>query len=477
MTAPVHTPRPTRLSLVVLLFVGMLLVPRFAAANDAAANPGSKTWTQAWKASAASARLATDRKRPRVQWRGPRVQRVAAGSVLDQGNCRLKIQDNLRLRAVRLSVTGSQGNRGLSFRRVKPRRAQAQKTPRRAVFQCRLDTSQLPDKEIQVRATAVDQAGNRRTVTRHIVVEPQESAPVSLAPRWFSPDSFWNRPLADTAPLSASSSTYVGELNRLVGQFGPWINTDRYSVPVYTVGPDQPTTSVRIVREDGESADPALAEAFSAVPIPAGARPSAGIDGHLVIWQPSSDRMWEFYVMRNEGGQWVAEHGGAMKNVSTNPGIFDRNAWEGAKDWWGATATSLPLLGGLMTIEELQAGSINHTLALALPEGSTAHVWPAKRSDGRSRSGTAIPEGTIFRLPADLDLATLDLPAPTLAIARAAQRHGMVVRDLSGCVCLYAEDPSQSAPNPYSTIFGGKDPGRLLAEFPWQQLQVVAPTG
>lgn len=293
----------------------------------------------------------------------------------------------------------------------------------------------------------------------------------------FSPSSFWNRRLEDGAALSPKSSAYVQELLRQVDGAGPWINTNRYSVPVYTVGPDQPTVRVRVVRDDGDWVDPALEEAFSEVPLPPDAQESDGSDRHLTVWQPSTDRLWEFWHLSKESGGWTAEHGGAMENVSSGPGYFDEESWPGAKDWWGATATSLPLVGGLMTIEELQAGSIQHALAMAIPEPSPEHVWPAQRSDGFNNSSSAIPEGTIFRLPGSLDLDELDLPRTTYAIATAAQRYGMVVRDISGCVCLYAEDPTPTGSNPYPEIFEGEYPNNLLKRFPWQRLQVVQAGG
>jgi hypothetical protein len=60
-------------------------------------------------------------------------------------------------------------------------------------------------------------------------------------------------------------------------------------------------------------------------------------------------------------------------------------------------------------------------------------------------------------------------------MALAAQRYGIVVRDRSGSVSFYGEDPGQYATNPYPTIFAGKTPAQLLANFPWAKLQVTAP--
>ncbi|HEX4753917.1 MAG TPA: hypothetical protein VH268_13555 [Solirubrobacterales bacterium] len=295
------------------------------------------------------------------------------------------------------------------------------------------------------------------------------------ADNFFAPTSVWNRELGPATPISPRSPEYVAELVRQIGETEAWINTNHYSVPIYTVGPDTPNVAVRILPPEGGLVDPALEAAMATVPVPIAAQPASGSDGHLVIYRPSTDEMWEFWVMRVEGGGWVAAYGGAIRNVSANPGYYDQNAWPGAEPDWGATASSLPLAAGLMRIPELEAGHIDHALALAIPEPSPEHVWPAQRSDGGNDAPSAIPEGTIFRLPADLDVASLHLPRLTEVMALAAQRHGVIVRDTSGCVCFYAEAPAPGEGNPYEQIFEEKYPDELLERFPWSSLEVVQP--
>jgi hypothetical protein len=298
-------------------------------------------------------------------------------------------------------------------------------------------------------------------------------APPSAPGQLFSPSSFWNRPLPNAAPLVPQSAAQVQELVNQVGRTGAWINTTSWSTPVYVVGTGQPTTKVTIVPNNGGYVDPSQQAALNAVPMPANAAPAAGSDRHMVVWQPSTDSMWEFWDLRLEGGRWVTDSSGAMDDVSTSPGYFEPNGWAGAKSWWGATATSLPLLGGLIRVGELESGTIPHALAIALPETGSSFVWPAQRSDGRNRSASAIPEGTTFRLPASLDIEGLGLPPATRAIALAAQKYGIVVRDTSSDVTFYAEDPTPLGSNPYSRLFGGQSPAALLARFPWSQLVAV----
>ena len=78
------------------------------------------------------------------------------------------------------------------------------------------------------------------------------------------------------------------------------------------------------------------------------------------------------------------------------------------------------------------------------------------------------------------------MPPITRMIAEAAQKYGFIVNDQTGAtVGFRAEDPTplirEGQPNPYLTYFkasssgGYEDPNFLLASFPWEDLELVAP--
>jgi hypothetical protein len=297
--------------------------------------------------------------------------------------------------------------------------------------------------------------------------------------RFFAENSIWNTPVSPTAQPEANSAALVAELGRQVAaeereMRGPWINTTSYSVPVYTVGPLEPTVSVKLV---GHLNETALQKAWDAVPLPADAVPAAGSDHQLVVWQPSSNRLWEFWRLVHSASGWSASWGGAMQNVSANPGVFESGAWPGAKSWWGASASSLSLVGGLITIEDLQRGEINHAVAISLPEvRAGVFVSPARRTDGKSGNPLALAEGTRLRLNPALNLASMHLPRVTLLIAQAAQRYGIYVKDGAENVTFDAQDPIPTGTEPYDGpggYFEGKSPLALLSSFPWSQLEVM----
>jgi hypothetical protein len=296
-------------------------------------------------------------------------------------------------------------------------------------------------------------------------------------PRLFAMTSVWNRPLPDDEPLDPASPTFTRTFRDIVSanlaaRTGPWIQTSDSSTPLYQVTADQPASRVQL---DAGSWATTLQAAFEAVPIPSDARPAAGVDGHLTIWQPSTDRLWELYRARHESDRWHADFGGAIMNVSDSPGYYTALSWPGAFSEWGATATSLPAIAGTMLVSELQSGTIPHALAIAIPFARTGvFTWPAQRTDGTSTAPTSIPEGARFRLDPALNLDALDLPPMTRMMAQAVQRYGMIVRDqTSHAVAFYAEDPTPTGSNPYDALFGSRYPIDLLESFPWEALQLL----
>lgn len=116
-------------------------------------------------------------------------------------------------------------------------------------------------------------------------------------------------------------------------------------------------------------------------------------------------------LLRSDSHGWHARWSGAMDRVSSNRGYFGADALIGASSRWGATATSLPLAGGLMRRDEVRSFRIKHALALSVGSAKQdVWSWPAQRSDGENVQPNAIPEGARFMLDPELDLSKLDMP-------------------------------------------------------------------
>jgi hypothetical protein len=232
-----------------------------------------------------------------------------------------------------------------------------------------------------------------------------------------------------------------------------------------------------------DRADPRLQAAFSeGVPIPADARPARGTDGQMAVYQPSSDTLWEFWQARLTSDGWHASWGGAMHDVSTNPGYYSNGVWSGLgplQGWdWGATAASLPIMAGVVTLDDLRRGRIDHALAIAVPDPcAVTFSWPAQRTDGGSHAADCMPEGAQLRLDPSIDVSRLDVPPMTKMLALAAQRYGMVVRDRTNHeTTFFAEDPTPSGTRLHGAggLYGGIEPWTFVPRFPWSGLQLLS---
>jgi hypothetical protein len=411
--------------------------------------------------------------RSKVAHRTPPVRvRVPAVHQTDLAASGLKVQLALRHRrsqrvrvATALAVAGARPvtvarARTLTLKQGKPRDLRFALTPRgrTAVAGC-----QAGDVVVTVTSHGFTK--------RHIKTTALHLDPPACG-RFFSPRSFWNTPVAGDAPLDPESGALSAELQREVdaaynSNAPPTINTTQYAPPIYTVPAGQRLTSVHLDRPANYA--PALSAAFAAVPLPENVVPDAGTDSDLVLWQPSTDTLWEFWRLRREHDGWHAKWGGRLERVSRSSGAFtEPNAN------WGASASSLAVAGGLITPAELRRGRIDHALGLALPTARAGSFsLPAQRTDGLSSCSNAIPEGAHFRLDPSLDINALGLPPPVAALAHAAQDYGIFVRDRAGTVAFFAQNPSSLPADPYAALFGGVAPWDLLRSFPWSHLQLL----
>ena len=166
--------------------------------------------------------------------------------------------------------------------------------------------------------------------------------------------------------------------------------------------------------------------------------------------------------------------GGRITHASRSSGVFRRP--------YGVAASGLSYLASAIRVSELQAGEIQHTLAVNLVETTAGvQVPPANRNDGNSSAADAIPEGTRFRLDPTVDVTRLGLPPAAVTIAKALQTYGMVVTDTSAAVVLMAEDGQpyveSGAGDPYARLFGSTPAYALLSKIPWNRLQAIRPSG
>ncbi len=293
----------------------------------------------------------------------------------------------------------------------------------------------------------------------------------------FSATSIWNSRLSSVNTVLPNSAALVASLVADTKIVSPFIATTSYSTPYYIVNSSTPKVPVYIVQNGVTLVNTTLnTETQKGVPIPAGVIAAAGRDGHLTVYDTSTDTLYEFWRFQVVNGRYEASWGGILYNASTSNGampvVTNRS---GGKEYWGATATGLPAIGGTILLKELQAGVIPHALAFAMINPKNTFVSPATRSDGPSTALNAVPEGTRFRLPANVYIDPNWAPIIKMMVV-AVRDYGMVLRDKSGSVNFYAEDttPTHGTTNPYTPYLTNGAVWSTIGQFPWSQLIAVA---
>jgi hypothetical protein len=335
---------------------------------------------------------------------------------------------------------------------------------------------------------------------------------------FFGPTGPWNAPLPATPAVEANSAaivtTMVGKItaSSRLDRF-PYINTTSYSTPIWAAA--APRRRLVYDNDPNSSIGQAIAalNAAGGLPIPPDAQPARGTDGHIVIYDAPLDTFYELWRASSprqnaltclnalpwgeachHDNQWHAQHAGIMDDVDLDPGVFSPQSWPtaGPTGWgWGARGTSLPLLGGLITFDDLRTGVIDHAVAASFKSVCRNYfVAPAQRRDGSDTSASCLPEGARLQLDPAYNVSADANPPLTKAIERAAQKFGIVIVDGGGpSIQFNGQDPQTEPSNPYTSgpglggadnggrgFFGGVPPYELFKNFPWARLRVVAAT-
>lgn len=257
--------------------------------------------------------------------------------------------------------------------------------------------------------------------------------------RPFAADSPWNTPIGPDPVIDPSSEVLIEAM--ATSSPWPWLDIamEQYSVPVYfvdsTVTPLVPVT-IGFVAGFGFHSDPRA-------PIPLGAAPAAGRDRHLALVDRAGGWEWDFWHAGNTGGTWTCDV--CAQNDTTGSGVrpFPQRQMP---NWWdahGARACGFPLTAGLIMVDELRRGRIEHALVFGYP-GIRSRYFKYPASTAQATFGSispdfGIPCGARIQLDPELDLDALGLSGSGRVIARALQEYGAYIGDGNGSISLYAD--------------------------------------
>lgn len=295
----------------------------------------------------------------------------------------------------------------------------------------------------------------------------------------FSPDSPWNLPISQNPPIHADSSSIV--TNLIASRYRLEPNAAAWTSPLHVINSDLvPLQSVKIRRDNGDtifapSVDPDK-NGVVEFPIPPEAWADPQEDAHMILVDPFKRKAWELGATLKDKTGWTARRAE----------VWDLNGLgyqlPFAIDYWwmvGVRGSGTPFIGGLIRIEEITAGVINHALAISTPinRKSSTIYKPEKRevctpvaawTDGHGIGKQFVPEGARFQLNPYLNLDALSLSKEAKIIAKALQVYGAYVVDNAQGIPIYFQNLGAD---------GGawnKFPGiRDINKIPLQELRVL----
>ncbi|WP_280833387.1 hypothetical protein [Mycolicibacterium frederiksbergense] len=250
---------------------------------------------------------------------------------------------------------------------------------------------------------------------------------------------------------------------RIARENAMYANLVEFGVPIYTATASSPryTVTCRITTWGP------CPFAGMQIPIPAGARPSLGSDGAMVVVDETTQRSYEFWQAKLSSGKWSASWG-AINDLSGT-------GWGG-----NSTGSGASRLGGVIQLSEIAAGDIPHALAIQI-DNTCTQVFraPAVKTDGTSARTDCIPEGARVRLDPTVNLDSLNLAPAVRVVGRALQRYGAYVVDTGGApLSLSFEMDPTATRSSVGSVYqrnGLRWDYDNLPGLPYQRLQVLAP--
>jgi hypothetical protein len=288
-----------------------------------------------------------------------------------------------------------------------------------------------------------------------VVVNPDDGSMQGVTVperRFFDADSPWNTRI-DGASLDDRSSQMISlarervgvvqrngssefDIQRRVVNEGVYINTERWTTAVVAGG--QPTKLVCRQVVCGDGADTTV------LSIPSDVDPDPRYDGWFTVFDVNKPIAYDLWRARREDN-------GTISYNFMREWDLDGDGYQ-APQTVSARGSGLPLFAGLIRPKELQAGLINHALAISVPgPAQSVFVSPASSTDGNGRA-SSLPEGARIRLKANISV-----PRPTDpktgkpirmtpqqrrmsdAIVAALRTYGAIVVDRAAVPTLYAQ--------------------------------------
>ena len=231
-------------------------------------------------------------------------------------------------------------------------------------------------------------------------------------------DNVWHADISGL-PVNGHSAAWMGNMaaatTHLHPDFGPSGDpSNPYGIP-WTAVPDS-HAKVTPAFDYADESDPGPYPFGPDTPIEGGAQSSG--DRHALMVDEDTCVLYELYDANWNGGHPTAGSG-AVFNLRSN-------ALRPAT-WTSADAAGLPILPGLLRLDEVQAGHVDHAIRFTAVRTDRSFIWPARHQAGAANDPNLPPMGARFRLRADFNMA--GYRPDTQVVLRAMQHYGLILAD------------------------------------------------
>jgi hypothetical protein len=139
---------------------------------------------------------------------------------------------------------------------------------------------------------------------------------------------------------------------------------------------------------------------------------------HAVVVDTGTCTLYETWYTQHQTSGWTAGSGA----------VFDlrSNALRPA-GWTSSDAAGLPVLPGLLRLDEVQAGHVDHAIRFTVARTDRSYLWPARHQAGAANDPNLAPMGARFRLKASYSVT--GLRADTRAVLAAMKTYGLMLAD------------------------------------------------
>ena len=246
-------------------------------------------------------------------------------------------------------------------------------------------------------------------------VAPAGAIPPPGAPSCpvFPSNNVWHANISKL-PVNRHSAAWLASMSasskHLHPDFGPSGSSMPYGIPYIVVPSSHQKVSVSF--DYADESDPGPYPFGSDTPI------EGGSDRHAIMIDSGTCKLYELYDAHYSSGGSTAGSGAiwSLKSNALRPA-----------GWTSADAAGLPIFAGLVRLDEVKKGVVDHAIRFTASSTDRTYLWPARHQAGAARNAYLPPMGARFRLKSSFSLS--GYRADTKVILTAMKRYGMIVAD------------------------------------------------